>query len=79
MGWLLIERNRAMRTAQGQDVFDLYEGTVSFDGVEYRIPVHVGEEIPDVLLGLQWLGMMRLVVDAPVGVLTLEHRRSNGS
>lgn len=47
LGWLVIERNRAMRTAQGQDVFDLYEGTVSIDGVEYRIPVHLGEEIPD--------------------------------
>lgn len=36
LGWLVIERNRAMRTAQGQDVFDLYQGTVSLDGVEYR-------------------------------------------
>ena len=79
LGWLVIERNRAMRTTQGQDVFDLYEGTVSLDGVEFRIPVHVGEEIPDVLLGLQWLGRMRLVVDAPAGVLTLEHRGNNGS
>jgi predicted aspartyl protease len=79
LGWLVIERNRAMRTAQGQDVFDLYEGRMSIDGVEYRIPVHVGEEIPDVLLGLQWLERMRLVVDAPVGMLTLEHRGSNDS
>lgn len=71
LGWSFIDLNRTMKTAQGESLFDLYEGKVLLDGVEYTIPVHVGEGIPEPLLGLQWLSNMKLVVDSPLGVLTL--------
>ena len=60
-----------MRTAQGEDTFTIYEGKVLLDGIEYTIPVHAGAGIPEPLLGLQWLKNMRLVVDSPLGMLTL--------
>ena len=71
LGWSIIDLDRTMRTAQGEQFFDIYEGKVILDGIEYTIPVHVGEEIPEPLLGLQWLRTMRLVVDATGDVLTL--------
>lgn len=71
LGWSIIDLDRTMRTAQGEQFFDIYEGKVILDGIEYTIPVHVGEEIPEPLLGLQWLRSMRLVVDATDDVLTL--------
>ena len=71
LGWPVIVRDRTMRTAQGEDTFTIYEGKVLLDGIEYTIPVHVGEGIPEPLLGLQWLSNMKLVVDSPLGVLTL--------
>ncbi|MBD2771333.1 aspartyl protease [Iningainema tapete] len=74
LGWSFIDLNRTMRTAQGEETFALYEGKVMLDGVEYTIPVHVGREIPETLLGLQWLTTMRSVVDSPLGVLTLGDR-----
>ena len=71
LGWSFIDLNRTMRTAQGQASFDLYEGKVLLDGIEYTIPVHVGPDIPETLMGLQWLTTKRLVVDSPLFVLTL--------
>ncbi len=61
-----------MQTAQGVDYFDLYEGKVIVDDREFTIPVHVGEEIPDTLMGSLWLDIMQLVVNKPKGILTLE-------
>ncbi|HAG80448.1 MAG TPA: hypothetical protein DCL61_04565 [Cyanobacteria bacterium UBA12227] len=60
-----------MKTAKGEVSFALYEGKIILDGIEYTIPVHAGSEIPEPLLGLQWLRTMRLVVDATGDVLTL--------
>lgn len=71
LGWSFIDLNRTMRTAQGEASFDLYEGKVLLDGIEYTIPVHVGEEVSETLMGLQWLTTKRLVVDLPLFVLTL--------
>ncbi|MCL1469570.1 aspartyl protease [Argonema antarcticum] len=71
LGWSFIDLNRTMRTAQGESLFDLYEGKILLDGIEYTIPVHVGAGIPEPLLGLQWLTNMRLVVDSLQGMLTL--------
>lgn len=71
LGWSIIERSRTMKTARGEVPFVLYEGKVLFNGIEYTIPVHAGEEIPEPLLGLQWLRNMRLVVDAAEEILTL--------
>jgi len=72
LGWTLIERRRVMRTAQGETFFALYEGTVILDGLSFTVPVHARAGVAEVLLGLQWLRMQRLVVDFPKGVLTLE-------
>lgn len=71
LGWSVIDLDRTMQTARGEEFFDLYEGKVILDGIEFTIPVHVGAGIPETLLGLQWLATRRLVVDATVGMLTL--------
>lgn len=72
LGWTVIERRRTMQTASGEAFFALYEGRVIIDEQEYIIPVHARAGVPEVLLGLQWMKMQRLVVDFPQGVLTLE-------
>jgi predicted aspartyl protease len=70
--WSLIASQIQMQTARGGEYFDLYEGKVFLDGREFLIPVHVGDEIPDFLLGTQWLEIVEIVVNKPKGVLTLE-------
>jgi predicted aspartyl protease len=70
--WPLIASQIEMQTARGDEYFDLYEGKVFLDGREFLIPVHVGDEIPDFLLGTQWLEIVEIVVNKPKGVLTLE-------
>lgn len=70
--WPLITSQIEMQTARGDEYFDLYEGKVLLDGREFLIPVHVGDEIPDILLGTQWLEIIEIVVNKPKGVLTLE-------
>jgi predicted aspartyl protease len=51
--------------------FQIYVGKVKFDGQELDIPVHVGKDLTEILLGRQWLTTRRLVVDIPLGELTL--------
>jgi predicted aspartyl protease len=46
-------------------------GKVILDGKEYEIPVHLGDNITEVLLGSEWLKFLRLVVDFPEDILTL--------
>ncbi|MBD2774969.1 aspartyl protease [Iningainema tapete] len=58
-------------TAQGEIFFEKYLGKVLLDGIEYEIPVFVGEAIPEVLLGSGWLKFMPLVVNYQAGILTL--------
>jgi predicted aspartyl protease len=70
--WSLIASQIEMQTARGDEYFDLYEGKVLLDGREFLIPVHVGDEIPDILLGTQWLEIVEIVVNKRKGVLTLE-------
>ena len=48
--WQLIASQIAMQTARGIDYFDLYQGQVIIDGKEFNIPVHVGDEIPEILM-----------------------------
>ncbi|WP_325078167.1 hypothetical protein [Sphaerospermopsis aphanizomenoides] len=60
-----------MLTAQGDAEFDLYLGKVQIDGQYFDIPVHVGQGLPEILLGRQWLKNRRLVVDISLGLLTL--------
>ena len=71
LAWPLLEARRIMETARGEQFFDIYAGTVIFGGQEFTIPVHVGDELPEILMGLQWLQTMRLEVDFPSQLLTL--------
>jgi predicted aspartyl protease len=61
-----------MTTARGNARFNIYEGKVIIDGIEVIIPVHVGDDIPDTIMGSLWLDIMQLVVNKPRGILTLE-------
>lgn len=71
LGWVMIESERAMQTARGEEYFDIYEGKVVVDGEEYVIPVLAGSGIPESILGLQWLKMLPLAVNFAAGVLRL--------
>ncbi|MBD2183674.1 aspartyl protease [Planktothrix sp. FACHB-1355] len=70
LGWTFI-RQLEMRIARGNALFNLYVGSVLFDGQEFTIPVLGGREIPEFLIGLPWLENWRLVVDRKAGLLTL--------
>ncbi|WP_445636011.1 Aspartyl protease [Nostoc sp. DSM 114161] len=72
LGWPLMAAQIEMRTARGEARFDIYEGKLIIDGTEVIIPVHVGDEIPDTIIGSLWLDTMQLVVNKPKGILTLE-------
>ncbi|MEM1169578.1 MAG: aspartyl protease [Cyanobacteria bacterium P01_H01_bin.35] len=71
LGWQYI-KTQEMKTARGESLFDIYEGTAIFDGQEMKVPVIVGNGIPEILIGLSWLENRRLVVDRKAGILTLE-------
>ncbi|WP_373525568.1 aspartyl protease [Nostoc sp.] len=70
--WVMIAAQISMRTARGEGQFNLYEGKVIIDGTEIIIPVHVGDDIPDTLMGSLWLNIMQLVVNKPRKILILE-------
>ncbi|MHC5594672.1 MAG: aspartyl protease [Nostoc sp.] len=72
LNWVMIAAQISMRTARGEGQFNLYEGKVIIDGTEIIIPIHVGDDIPDTLMGSLWLNIMQLVVNKPRGILTLE-------
>jgi predicted aspartyl protease len=74
LGWALIYSGIVMQTARGDEVFDIYEGKVKIDRQEFTIPVVATKNIPEPLLGLQWLTTRRLVVDFLARLLTLENR-----
>lgn len=71
LDWIYVEQ-QTMLTAQGDAEFDIYLGKVRIDEQDFDIPVHVGEGLPEVLLGRQWLKNRRLVVDISSGLLMLE-------
>ena len=71
LGWSMIEGERAMQLARGEEFFDIYEGRVVLDDREYIIPVIAGADIPEPLLGLQWLKILPLTVNFTTGLLTL--------
>jgi predicted aspartyl protease len=70
--WPLITSQIEMTTARGNAQFSIYSGLIVIDDVEVRIPTHVGENLPETILGSFWLDIMRLVADKPNGILTLE-------
>lgn len=72
VGWSLLTAQVEMRTAGGDARLNIYEGKVIIDGTEVIVPVHVGDDIPDTLIGSLWLDIMQLVVNKPRGILTLE-------
>ena len=71
LDWTYVKQEK-MRTAKGEFDFELYVGKVRIEYLEFDIPVHVSEGVPEILIGRQWLKNRRLVVDMPAGVLTLE-------
>lgn len=70
--WLLIASQIEMKTARGVEFFDIYEGTVIIDGQAFTVPVHIGDELPDILIGSQWLEFLELVANKRRGILTLK-------
>jgi predicted aspartyl protease len=72
LGWSLIAAQVEMATARGSAQFDIYEGVVIIDEREVTIPVHVGADIPDTIIGSLWLELMELIVNKSKGILTLE-------
>jgi clan AA aspartic protease len=70
LGWERV-REQVMRTARGDYRFDIYIGKVEFDGQELDLPVHVGRDLSEVLLGRKWLLDRRLVIDLRAGELSL--------
>ncbi|MEG4445762.1 aspartyl protease [Microcoleus sp. AT9_B5] len=72
LDWSLIVPKIEMKTARGDALFDIYEGRVIIESQEFIVPVHVGEDLPEILIGSQWLDRMQLVVNKPIGILTLE-------
>jgi len=71
LGWLALDDEQPMQTAQGEIMFNVYAGTVLIDGQEFTIPVLGGDNLSEILLGMPWLRTRRLLVDFPAGVLTL--------
>jgi predicted aspartyl protease len=72
LGWSLIAAQVEMATARGSAQFDIYEGVIIIDKHEVTIPVHVGADIPDTIIGSLWLELMELIVNKSKGILTLE-------
>ncbi len=71
LGWSKLASQVEMISVQGTKYFDIYAGRVIIDSYELTIAVHVGENIPEILLGRKFLKMMELVVNEPKGILTL--------
>ncbi|MEG3924642.1 aspartyl protease [Microcoleus sp. D3_18a_C4] len=71
LDWTYIRRQE-MQTAKGEFDFDIYAGKIRIDNQEFDLPVHVGDGVPEVLIGRQLLKNRRLIVDISAGVLTLE-------
>lgn len=71
LDWTYVKQEK-MRTAKGEFDFEIYIGKVRIEYLEFDIPVHVGDGVPEILIGRQWLKNRRLVVDISAGILTLE-------
>ena len=71
LDWTYIRRQE-MRTAKGEFDFDIYAGKIRIDNQKFDIPVHIGDGVPEVLIGRQLLKNRCLIVDISAGVLTLE-------
>ncbi len=72
LSWSEVLGQVEMRTARGEGDFFIHKGKVIIDDIEVTIPVHVGRDVPETALGSAWLDIMKLFVNKPEGVLTLE-------
>lgn len=72
LGWSIIALQVEMTTVRGSARFDIYEGKVIIDDIEVTVSVHVGDNLPETIIGSFWLDIMRLVADKPNEILTLE-------
>lgn len=70
LAWSYLDRE-VLRTAQGENTFDIYVGKIVLNEQEFEIPVYVGEELTEVLLGSQWLLAFPLVANFQEEMLTL--------
>jgi clan AA aspartic protease len=59
------QRGRALLADGRESVFDIYEGTVIWDGQDHRIPVHEAETTP--LIGMSLLHGYELTIQAHAG------------
>jgi clan AA aspartic protease len=59
------QRGRALLADGRESVFDIYEGTVIWDGQDHRIPVHEAETTP--LIGMSLLHGYELTIQAQAG------------
>ncbi|NJM59390.1 MAG: aspartyl protease [Oscillatoriales cyanobacterium RU_3_3] len=71
LSWEMIDEKLSLTTARGEGLFNVYAGIVQIDDREFNIPVVAGDEIPEILIGMEWLKTKRLVVDLAAGILTL--------
>jgi clan AA aspartic protease len=65
LGLVWRERGRALLADGSESVFDIYEGTVLWDGEVRRIPVHEAETKP--LIGMSLLQGYELTVEVQAG------------
>jgi len=72
LGWSFLEKSEK-QTASGAVKFNLYAGTVFFDGQKFAIKVIGGHKFTHALMGLQWLEHRRLIVDRKMDQLSLEN------
>ncbi|MGK7944710.1 MAG: aspartyl protease [Microcystaceae cyanobacterium] len=70
LNWTVIGEE-VLRMAKGEALFEIYAGQVRFNNQDVAIPVYVGQGIPEILIGRQWLRTNKLVVDLPSAILTL--------
>ncbi len=71
--WELSESEVMIPIAQGKGRFDIYDGQIIIDGRQFAIPVQVGKNLPEIIIGVKWLKLFNLVVDYP-DILTLEYK-----
>ncbi|MCT7977588.1 aspartyl protease [Laspinema olomoucense] len=71
LGWVQTQSQKRMQTAGGIINFSIYQGIILFDTEELIIRALGGDEILDILLGVKWLQIKRLVADYSHNILTL--------
>jgi len=65
LGLVWRQRGRALLADGNESIFDIYEGTVVWDGQARRIPVHEADTIP--LVGMSLLQGYELAVQVQPG------------